>query len=88
MSSPLASLFPGVDLCSLPSATPPDGRASNFNNPPSLEALSISINAVFSFWAFAFAVGRLWANRLKLSWSDGKQAVQLQETLNMRHSIL
>lgn len=72
MASGVASLFPGVDLCSIPSGSPPDGQVSNFENPTELlKDLVICLTVIPTFLAIVFASGRLWVNFKRPLWSDG-----------------
>lgn len=72
MSSGLASLFPGVDLCLLPAGIAPAGQVSNLDNPPTLlKGLTIALTIILTVLAFVFAFGRLWANKAKRTWGDG-----------------
>lgn len=70
--SGLADILPGVDLCTYPSVTAPDGQASNFNHPKLLRPLTVSLTALLTVLAAVFACGRLWANFKRRTWSDGK----------------
>lgn len=72
MASGLASIFPGIDLCATPSGPPPEGQASNLDNPTDLlEDLVIWLTVIPTVISIVFASGRLWANLKKLTWSDG-----------------
>jgi len=66
------SAYEGIDLCPYAAAVPPEGMASNFEDPVSLAPEIIAICAVMMAAAVVFTGGRLYANfRLgKLTWSD------------------
>lgn len=59
-----------IDLCLIPSGTPPTGLP-NFVNLPSLEPALIGITAAMMAWAIIFLTGRLWINRHRLQIADG-----------------
>ncbi|KAG8167965.1 hypothetical protein KVR01_003654 [Diaporthe batatas] len=72
MASTWASLFPGVDPCTIPSGPPPRGQTSNFDDPTELlKNLVIYLTVIPTVLAIIFASGRLWANLKKPTWTDG-----------------
>ncbi|KAI2471076.1 hypothetical protein F4781DRAFT_141846 [Annulohypoxylon bovei var. microspora] len=64
------SLPPGVDLCKLPSADPPEGEISNLENPYSLAPIMIAVATIVTAWALLFVAVRVWVNRRNLKVTD------------------
>ncbi|KAI1359765.1 hypothetical protein F5Y08DRAFT_68890 [Xylaria arbuscula] len=70
MGSPYADLFPpGTDICQVPSAQPPAGQLSDFEN-QGLKPVIVSLSVIFTTIAVVFGLGRLFVNLRKLQWSD------------------
>ncbi|KAI0424758.1 hypothetical protein F5Y09DRAFT_335520 [Xylaria sp. FL1042] len=64
-------VFPqGVDLCALPAGFPPTGTVTNFKNPETLVPEVVSISTLLTIFVIIFTVGRVFANRRNLWWSD------------------
>lgn len=63
------SLPPGIDLCAIPAGKPPNG-VFNFENPPTLEAVYISVPAILITLSVVMVLGRLYINRNKLHYAD------------------
>jgi hypothetical protein len=60
----------GIDLCAYPVGPPPEGKVSNFDDPPSLAPVIIAVCAIMTALDLLVAGGRLYANRKQLAWSD------------------
>ncbi|ROT42884.1 hypothetical protein SODALDRAFT_254171, partial [Sodiomyces alkalinus F11] len=63
-------LPPGVDLCAIPAAAPPEGHIPNFANPVDLSVETLAVGAVFTVVATIYFVGRLYTNRNRMKWAD------------------
>ena len=62
--------FSGIDLCAYPTAPPPEGMVSNFEDRGTLAPTVIGVCAVVMALALLTTTGRVFANRRQLAWSD------------------
>ncbi|KAK0723591.1 hypothetical protein B0T26DRAFT_750852 [Lasiosphaeria miniovina] len=59
-----------LDLCAIPGGVPPNGQASNLDNPESLGPTLIALSILMIVWSLLFTVARLYVNKSKLRWAD------------------
>lgn len=79
------SVLDGIDLCAFPSAVAPDGVSYNFVDPPTYAPAMIAVSILMMTLATLFTIGRVFANRSQLMWSDCRSESQrFRDTIDGR----